>query len=615
MDVVVPDLGDFADVEIIEILVKPGDEVAAEQGLITLETEKATMDVPSPAAGRVGELKVKVGDRVSKGAVILSLATDGADAASDARPEDDRTVRQPMTQRSAGDETVEQPKVARAAEDLTVEQPKVARAPDDRTVRQPKSAPAATPHTIVVPDLGDFADVEVIDVLVKVGDEVAAEQGLVTLETEKASMDVPAPRAGTVLELKVKKGSRVNAGDPLAVLRPSSADAAAASGASAPAMPSGAGAGAAGSAMPKSSEASAADRATGSSAPAAAAPASSRAPATGSTAAPSAPREPSHAQSAAGPSAISAAPTSFGEAHASPSVRKLARELGVDLGRVRGSGHKNRVTADDVKAFVKEIMRAGSVAPAARGPSFPSLPTIDFAKYGAIETEPLSRIQKISGPRLHASWVNIPHVTQHDEADITEVEERRAALKDTAQQRGIKLTPLAFIIRAVALALAEMPLFKSSLAPDGENLVIKKYTHIGFAADTPNGLVVPVIRDADKKDIYELAKSLATLSDRARTGKLQADDIQGGVFTVSSLGGIGGKFFTPIINAPEVAILGVSRSSWQPVYRDMAFVPRLMLPISLAYDHRVIDGAKAVRFTTRLGEILADAGRLVEAIP
>jgi pyruvate dehydrogenase E2 component (dihydrolipoamide acetyltransferase) len=231
------------------------------------------------------------------------------------------------------------------------------------------------------------------------------------------------------------------------------------------------------------------------------------------------------------------------------------------------------------------------------------------------ETEPLSRIQKISGPRLHASWVNIPHVTQHDEADITELEERRAALKDTAQQRGIKLTPLAFIIRAVALALAEMPLFKSSLAPDGENLVIKKYTHIGFAADTPNGLVVPVIRDADKKDIYELAKSLATLSDRARTGKLQADDIQGGVFTISSLGGIGGKFFTPIINAPEVAILGVSRSSWQPVYRDMAFVPRLMLPISLAYDHRVIDGAKAVRFTTRLGEIIADAGRLVEAIP
>jgi pyruvate dehydrogenase E2 component (dihydrolipoamide acetyltransferase) len=249
------------------------------------------------------------------------------------------------------------------------------------------------------------------------------------------------------------------------------------------------------------------------------------------------------------------------------------------------------------------------------GGALPALPTVDFAKFGPVEAEPLSRIQRISGPRLHASWVNIPHVTQHDEADITEMEERRAALKETAQQRGIKLTPLAFIMRACALALAEMPLFKSSLAPDGQNLVMKRYTHIGFAADTPNGLVVPVIRDADKKDIYELAKALATLSERARTGKLQADDMQGGVFTVSSLGGIGGRFFTPIINAPEVAILGVSRSSWQPVYRDLAFVPRLILPLSLAYDHRVIDGASAVRFTTLLAGILADAGRLVEAIP
>jgi pyruvate dehydrogenase E2 component (dihydrolipoamide acetyltransferase) len=292
-------------------------------------------------------------------------------------------------------------------------------------------------------------------------------------------------------------------------------------------------------------------------------------------------------------------------------VQKLARELGVDLGRVRGSGAKGRVTGEDVKAFVKEIMHAG--APTAS--ALPAVPIVDFAKYGSIETEPLSRIQKISGPRLHASWVNVPHVTQHDEADITELEEKRSALKEQAQQRGIKVTALAFIIRACAVALAEMPLFKSSLAPDGERLVIKHYTHIGFAADTPNGLVVPVIRDADKKDLYEIAKALAVLSDRARTGKLQSDDIQGGVFTVSSLGGIGGKFFTPIINAPEVAILGVSRSAWQPVYRDLAFVPRLMLPLSLSYDHRVIDGAKAVRFTTRLGEILANPGPLVEAIP
>jgi len=552
VDVVVPDLGDFADVEIIEILVKPGDEVAAEQGLITLETEKATMDVPSPAAGRVGDLKVKVGDRVSKGDVILSLTKQGAGASFGASASSAASTGESMT--------VRQPKVVRPPEDKTVRQPKVVRDPEDKTVRQPRPIAGVAPQTIVVPDLGDFADVEVIDVLVKPGDEVAAEQGLVTLETEKASMDVPAPLAGTVLEVKVAVGARVSAGDAVVVLRPSAEGAAA------------------------STQTSASAAAPG--------PAAS---------------------SAAPGAAIAAPPTSFGEAHASPSVRKLARELGVDLGRVRGSGHKGRVTADDVKAFVKEIMLGGG--PAARGPALPALPTVDFAKFGAIEKEPLSRIQKISGPRLHASWVNIPHVTQHDEADITELEERRNALKDTAQQRGIKLTPLAFIIRAVALALAEMPLFKSSLAPDGENLIVKKYTHIGFAADTPQGLVVPVIRDADKKDIYELAKSLATLSERARTGKLQADDIQGGVFTISSLGGIGGRFFTPIINAPEVAILGVSRSSWQPVYRNLAFVPRLILPLSLAYDHRVIDGVKAVRFTTRLGEILADAGRLVEAIP
>jgi pyruvate dehydrogenase E2 component (dihydrolipoamide acetyltransferase) len=302
---------------------------------------------------------------------------------------------------------------------------------------------------------------------------------------------------------------------------------------------------------------------------------------------------------------------SFAAAHASPSVRKLARELGVDLGRVHGSGHKGRVTAEDVKAFVKDAMRGGfgGAAP------LPAVPAVDFAKFGEIAVEALTRIQKIAGPRLHASWVNIPHVTQHDEADITELEQMRISLKGQAEERGIRLTPLAFVLRACVLALEEMRLFKASLAADGENLVMKRYTHIGFAVDTPKGLVVPVIRDADKKDVYELAKSLATLSERAREGKLQADDIQGGVFSVSSLGGIGGRFFTPIINAPEVAILGVSRSQWQAVYRDGGFVPRLMLPLSLSYDHRVIDGARAARFTTLLGEILADVGKLVEAIP
>jgi pyruvate dehydrogenase E2 component (dihydrolipoamide acetyltransferase) len=545
VEVVVPDLGDFADVEVIEVLVKPGDSVEAEQGLITLETDKATMDIPSPAAGKITALNVKTGDRVSAGSVIASLEPADAAvaapaaaepaAAADTRPEDDRTVLQPKLQRAP--------------------------------------AAAAEPRLVAVPDLGDFSGVEIIDILVKPGDEVAAEQGLVTLETEKASMDVPSPEAGRVIELKAAVGDKVSAGDPLVVLQPS--------GATAPAE-----------ASPQKAAADAAPQQRAPSAP---------------SSQPAAARQAAPARSAA-----AQAPVSFGEAHASPSVRKLARELGVELGRVRGSGAKGRVTAEDVKAFVKEVMRGGS---GGAGAALPAVPTVDFAKYGPVETEPLSRIQKISGPRLHASWVNVPHVTQHDEADITELEEKRSALKDQARERGIKLTPLAFIVRACALALAEMPQFKGSLAADGESLVLKQYTHIGFAADTPQGLVVPVIRDADKKDVYEIAKSLGVLSERARAGKLQSDDIQGGVFTISSLGGIGGRFFTPIINAPEVAILGVSRSMWQPVYRDLAFVPRLMLPLSLSYDHRVIDGASAVRFTTRLGEILANPGQLVEAIP
>jgi pyruvate dehydrogenase E2 component (dihydrolipoamide acetyltransferase) len=545
VDVVVPDLGDFADVEVIEVLVKPGDVVAAEQGLITLETEKATMDIPSPAAGTVGELKVKVGDRVSTGSVIATLAASEGEpaeaSASTTKPEAD----------------------ARPPEDRTVLQPKL-----------PRAAASSAPRTVVVPDLGDFADVEIIEVLVKAGDEVTAEQGVVTLETEKATMDVPAPEAGRVLEVKVTVGGKVSAGDALLVLQPAASEPASAPVAAPPAA-----------------------------APAAAAGKPAGAPRAQSAQPPSRP--------VAGRSAVSQSPTSFGEAHASPSVRRLARELGVELGRVRGSGAKGRVTADDVKAFVKEVMQGGG----ARGGALPEVPAVDFAKYGPVTTERLSRIQKISGPRLHASWVNIPHVTQHDEADITELEEKRVALKEQAQARGIKLTPLAFIVRACAVALAEMPLFKSSLAADGESLVMKQYTHIGFAADTPNGLVVPVIRDADKRDLYEIAKALGELSERARTGKLEPGDMQGGVFTISSLGGIGGKFFTPIINAPEVAILGVSRSAWQPVYRDLAFVPRLLLPLSLSYDHRVIDGAKAVRFTTRLGEILANPSQLVEAIP
>jgi pyruvate dehydrogenase E2 component (dihydrolipoamide acetyltransferase) len=304
-------------------------------------------------------------------------------------------------------------------------------------------------------------------------------------------------------------------------------------------------------------------------------------------------------------------------------VRRFARELGVDLTQVKGGGFKGRVTHDDVKAFVKNFLaiRTGAApaaakgAPGAGGPSLPAVPVVDFAQFGEIETRPLSRIQKISGPRLHASWVNIPHVTQFDEADITEVEDERTKLKRKALQAGIKLTPLAFILRACVKALQEFPLFNASLDPTGANLVVKKYIHVGFAADTPNGLVVPVVRDANRKDVYEIARQLGELSEKARAGKLSAGEMQGGSFTISSLGGIGGTAFTPIINAPEVAILGVSRSAMKPVFRGGAFVPRLILPLSLSYDHRVIDGASAARFTTFLAQALADPRGLTEAIP
>lgn len=477
---------------------------------------------------------------------------------------------------------------------------------------------------VLIPDLGDFSDVEVIEVLVGPGDEVAPEDALITLETEKAAMDVPSPAAGKVLELRVKVGDLVNAGDEVLLLSPDAATSE--SGAAAEQAEGAAGPAAVPAGDPPGAPPSGAAR----TAPTAVAP--SELPQAGPAGTP--PAAAADAGSAAqaavapGPSATGrpARPVDrrmdpgravrfdeagFSRAHASPSVRKLARELGVDLARVTGTAPKGRVTADDVKAHVKRIMTGASGA----GVGLPALPDIDHARFGPVETEPLSRIQRISGPRLHASWVNIPHVTQHDEADITELEETRRALAEQARERGVKLTPLAFVLRATVLTLEEFPRFRASLAADGDRLVMKRYMHIGFAADTPNGLVVPVIRDADRKDIYELAEALGELSARARAGKLRADDIQGGVFTISSLGGIGGSFFTPIINAPEVAILGVSRSVVKPVLRDGEFVPRLYLPLSLSYDHRVIDGALAVRFTTRLAERLGQIDSLVEAIP
>lgn len=541
IELVVPDLGDFDSVEVIEVLVNVGDQIAAEDPVVTLESDKASMEVPASSGGVVTEINVNVGDSVSSGSVLGKVAAEGT---SDSTP------------KSAPEESIQ-----------TTER--------EERAEQGEVIGSSAEATIVIPDLGDFDSVEVIEVLVQPGDRVELDQGVVTLESDKASMEVPAASAGVVLEMLVSVGDQVGAGAPVARLQ---ADA-----------------------TVQKSRTAAPTEVTAPTPP----PPPSPAPAP-STA-------PTKQQPARGAS-VSLGPideSKFSSAHASPSVRKLARELGVDLVKVRGSGHKQRITADDVKAFVKAALNAGP----ATGASLPSVPSVDFAKFGEVSSEPLTRIQKISGPRLHASWVNIPHVTQHDEADVTDLEAARKSLKARATERGIKLTPLAFVVRAVVLTLAQFPRLSSSLAPDGGSLIRKHYCHIGFAADTPNGLVVPVIRDADKKDIYELAASLAELSGKARDGKLTPAEMTGGVFTISSLGGIGGTAFTPVVNAPEVGILGVSKMSTQPVWDGQAFQPRLMLPLSLSYDHRVVDGAEAVRFTTYLTETLANVARLTEAIP
>jgi pyruvate dehydrogenase E2 component (dihydrolipoyllysine-residue acetyltransferase) len=530
--VVVPDLGDFHDVEVIEVLVNAGDAIELEAPLITLETDKATMDVPSTAAGRVAELAVRKGDRVSKGSPIAVVETAGAGV--------------PAAKAAAGP------------------------VPGKATAKTAQSAAAPIgPSEVRVPDLGDFKDVEVIEMLVKEGDAVDLESPLLTLETEKATMDVPSSAAGRIAKLHVGKGSRVNAGDLVATV-----------------------AGAAGAAAP-----------AGVPGPAGAAPRQAPNP------------ESTLRMTASAPPPAAAPLPENRAAHAGPGVRRFARELGVDLARVSGTGFKGRISEDDVKAFVKKALAAPPAQGAGAGPALPRVPEVDFAAFGPVEIKPLGRIQKISGTRLQAAWVNIPHVTQHDEADITEMEKLRASLKDRAANRGIKLTPLAFIARACARVIAQFPNFNASLDAGGQNLVFKKYLHLGFAADTPNGLVVPVIRDAGRKDIYELARDLGELAGKARAGKLAAAEMQGGCFTISSLGGIGGTAFTPIINAPEVAILGVSRAQQRPVWNGGKFEPRLMLPLSLSYDHRVIDGAEAVRFVVALAEALAAPASLTEAVP
>ena len=540
IDIVVPDLGDFADVEIIEVLVAAGDRVAREDGLITLETDKASMDVPAPESGVVQALTVAVGDKINSGDVI-------------------------------GKMTVE-------VGDTVVIAPAIAAAPTGDTTVVATPAGEAAPktggvQTLVVPDLGDFEDVDVIEVFISDGQDVAVDDPLVTLETDKAAMDVPAVVGGKIQSVLVKVGDKVSEGSSLAIIDVSTQGT-----------------------VPRKTEPARAPQAPAPQSPPAA---QRRAPAETSPQAPGTLPPVNEA--------------GFARAHASPSVRKLARELGVDLAQVKGSGAKARVLHDDVKAFVKAILAGGAAAPG--GAALPATPKVDFANFGEIELQPLTRIQKISGPRLQASWINLPHVTQHDLADITELEAKRQELKGPAKERGIPLTPLAFVMKACVAALKEFPTVNASLADDGESLVLRKYCHLGFAADTDQGLVVPVIRDADKKDVYELAKELAVLSLAAREGKLKVDQLQGATFTISSLGGIGGTSFTPIVNAPEVAILGVSRHSMQPVWDGKSFVPRLMLPLSLSYDHRVVDGAMAVRFTTYLGQALGDVDGLLQAIP
>jgi pyruvate dehydrogenase E2 component (dihydrolipoamide acetyltransferase) len=466
---------------------------------------------------------------------------------------------------------------------------------------------------VLVPDIGGFKDVSVIDVLVNEGQQIDKETPLITIETEKAAMDVPAPSAGKIAQVKLKAGDKVSQGSLILLLEGHGAQPAQ----SAPPTPPEKPAAAPNQAAPAARDAATAGAASASPASAGSAPVStaSISAASASTApASTAPVSTARANAAPAGAAPKAATrvdeAAFSNAYASPSLRKFARELGADLGHIKGTGTKGRITQEDVKAYVKGIVTSPP-PPVAGGAALPKVAAVDFAAFGAVEVKPLSRIQKISGSRLQASWLNLPHVTQHEDADITDLEAARVELKATASAKGVRLTPLAFIVKACALALKEHPRFNASLDPAGENLIFKKYYNIGFAADTPNGLVVPVIANADILGIFDIARVLGEMSEKARAGKLKVTEMQGGTFTISSLGGIGGTAFTPIINAPEVAILGVSKSSQKPVYERGGFIPRLMLPLSLSYDHRVIDGAEAARFIVFLAKTLADVKALL----
>ncbi|WP_071057900.1 dihydrolipoyllysine-residue acetyltransferase [Pelistega sp. MC2] len=550
VQVKVPDIGDFDEVEVIELLVKVGDTIATEQSLITVESDKASMEIPSDTAGVVKSIAVNVGAKVKQGSVILEVEANDNVSTTETKAENPAT---PAVQ-----EKVAEPVIATAS------------APE-------KASVAGGLVDVVVPDIGDFDEVDVIEVMVAVGDDIKEEQSLITVESDKASMEIPSSHAGKIVELKVKVGDKVKKGTLIAKVESTQASPVVNTANVAPTEPT----------------------------PIESSPKVASAPVQASA---EPPRQSPTASYALSGTEYRNLP------HASPSVRQFARELGVDLTQVKGTGRKDRITADDVRAFVKAAL---SVAPnnnvnagsstVGGGLSVLDWPKVDFTKFGPIQTKPLSRIKKISGANLHRNWVMIPHVTNNDEADITDLEAFRVQLNKEYEKAGVKFTMLAFLIKAVVQCLKKFPEFNASL--DGDNLVLKEYYHIGFAADTPNGLVVPVIRDADKKSVSDIAKETAELAKLAREGKLSPAQMQGGCFSISSLGGIGGTHFTPIINAPEVAILGVSRSYQKPVWDGEAFVPRLTMPLSLSYDHRVIDGAAAARFNVYLSQLLSDFRR------
>jgi pyruvate dehydrogenase E2 component (dihydrolipoamide acetyltransferase) len=546
--VTVPDIGGAEGAEVIELLVAVGDSVAIDQGLIVLESDKASMEIPSTVAGTVVELLVAEGQELAEGAPIAVIEVAGEGAAEEPAPL--------MTQEPA----------PAAPESTAQEAP-----PEPISEPEEASAEPAAEQLVVVPDIGTDEAVDLIEIAVSVGDIVAEGDSIVVLESDKASMEVPAPFAGEVIKVLVEEGAAVSQGDDLLLLRP------APGAAPAPASPP-----AEAASKPAASE------------PSAPAPAATAEPATDAPAAPA--EEPVAAASGV---------------YAGPAVRKLAREFGIDLAQVSGSGPRGRLLKEDLHNFVKQRLQQPSPAPGAAGVGLPAIPDVDFSRFGEVEVTQRSKLDKLTATNMQRSWLNVPHVTQFDDADITDLEAFRASLKAEAERRGTRLTPMPFLLKACAVALRDNPKFNSSLADGGDSLVYKQYIHIGMAVDTPAGLMVPVLRDVDKKTVWELADEVLEMAGKARERKLSPADMQGGCFTISSLGNIGGRGFTPIVNAPEVGILGVSRAELQPVWDGEAFVPRKMLPLSLSYDHRVINGGDAGRFLTGLVGLLQDIRQLV----